>query len=99
MSSLLVFNRVYRLEIHSVILVFSSNTHYTVYLTRFRTYKIALHTTPNKIYEGRDTAKPLYWSIFNKSRHASGLSENNMLVGVKITIFFAFVFYTVCSNV
>jgi hypothetical protein len=46
---------------------------YTVYLTKFRTYKIALppQTRPTKPRRGglqKPAAKSLYWSIFKKSR-------------------------------
>ncbi len=83
MSSLLLFNRVYRLEIQSVMLVFS-----TPFVNQRPSTFSPVHlphplpcTTPNKTQEGRGpqtpAAKSLYLSILRKA-------ENQGLVALQI---------------
>ncbi len=80
MSSLLVFNRVYRLEIQSVMLVYSTplvNQRPSNLLTgvihcvfyQILNLQNCFITTPDKNLGGEGAAMSLYRSIFKKSRH------------------------------
>jgi hypothetical protein len=90
MSSSLVFNRVYRLEIQLVMLVFStplsSNLLTGVIHCIFDQIPNLQNcfTTPNKNLGGKGAVRSLYRSIFKKSRHLALGSISYFVHGLNI---------------